>query len=244
MKKFSLLLVALLALSLLFCFGVVAWADDPVEGGDTAKATDDVNLDDEDDVDEDDVDVDEDEDEVEVTAAFVIPAPEKVVISNQALKIDGELVEAAAYNIDGKNYFKLRDLAALLAETGSEFDVTYEAPNMIVTTGKTYTKLDGDLAKVGEPKKCVPSPQVLLVNGKKVDILVYNIDDNNYFQLAGLGELLNFDVKYDDATRTMLVTTADVDDADADDTDADGEDDDEGEGEDDETEGEDEEPAK
>lgn len=202
------LLVILLAL--LFVFGMSATAfavdDDPAdEDGaavtETSAATDDEAV----------VDEETATDENAVTeetpeSDFVIPDPGKVVVSSQNLMIDGESVEAEAYNIDGANYFKLRDLAALLTGSGSQFNVTYEAPNIIVTVGEEYTAIDGDLAK-GEDKSalCVPSTQVLVVDGEQVDILVYNIGGNNFFQLRGLGELVGFSVDYDDASRTMIV---------------------------------------
>jgi len=235
-KKLSMLLVMVLALALVFCFAAFAMAilppvgdDDDPPGDETGEVTG--------------TDVTEDEntgdDDTEDVVAILIPVPEKVVVSNQPLKVDGELVEAAAYNIDGNNYFKLRDLAALLTATGSKFNVTYEEPNMIVTTGEGYTPIDGDLVK-GDDKSdtCVPSRQVLVVDGEQASILVYNIGGNNFFQLRGLGALVGFDVDYDDETRTMLVQTATVDgdtDADADDdadtdtdTDTDTDDDDDG----------------
>lgn len=208
-RKFGMLLVLMLALSLVFCFGVLAWAaDEP-----TAEAP----------AEEPNAAVPAEEPVAEAPAeepaaeeAFVIPVPQKVVVSTQALSVDGELVEAEAYNVDGSNYFKLRDLAALLADTGSKFNVTYEAPNMIVTTGEAYTALDSDLVK-GEDKSatCVPSQQVLLVNGEKVDILVYNIGGNNFFQLRALESLLGITVSYDEATRTMVVVSADAADEEA-----------------------------
>lgn len=146
---------------------------------------------------------------VEEDPAFVIPVPAKVVVSTQALTVDGKAVDVQPYNIDGANYFKLRDLAALLKDGGSKFNVDYEAPNMIVTTGQAYTPIAGDLVK-GEDKSAstVPSTQVLLVNGEQVDVLVYNIGGNNYFQLRNLGELLGFGVDYDEASRTMIVESA------------------------------------
>ncbi|MCL2496571.1 MAG: hypothetical protein FWF04_04060 [Clostridiales bacterium] len=211
-KKFSMLLVMVLVLTLVFCCGAIALAILPVTGDDDDPPTGDITA-----VTDDDEGTDEDvaDDDTAVTEpvqGFVIPVPEKVVVSNQALAIDGTLVEAAAYNIDGSNYFKLRDLAALLTGSGSQFNVTYEEPNMIVTTGEGYTQIDGDLVK-GEDKSdtCVPSRQTLLVNGAQESILVYNIGGNNYFQLRGLGELVGFAVDYDDETRTMLVQTATVD---------------------------------
>ncbi|NLG26251.1 MAG: hypothetical protein GX558_12905 [Clostridiales bacterium] len=149
------------------------------------------------------------EEPVEEEPAFVIPVPAKVVVSNQALTVDGQAVDVQAYNIDGANYFKLRDLAALLTGSGSQFNVGYEAPNVIVTTGEAYEAIEGDLVK-GEDKSAstVPSAQVLKVNGEQVDVLVYNIGGNNYFQLRNLGELLGFAVDYDEATRTISVESA------------------------------------
>jgi len=146
--------------------------------------------------------------EDEEEAGFVIPEPGKVVVSGQKLMVDGKIVSVQPYNIDDSNYFKLRDIAALLNGTGSQFNVTFEAPNMIVTLGEGYEKIDGDLA-IGEDKSgtCVPSKQVLMVDGEKVDILVYNIGGSNYFQLRGLGDIVGFAVDYDGETKTMIVET-------------------------------------
>jgi len=140
---------------------------------------------------------------------FVIPVPERVVVSNQPLMIDGEVVEVQPYNIDGSNYFKLRDLAALLTETGSQFDVGFEDGKIVVTTGEAYTPLDTDLV-IGEDMSASarPSPQTLVVDGEVVsDVHVYNIGGSNYFQLRELGALVGFAVDYDAETRTMIIET-------------------------------------
>ena len=218
MKRFLLIMLALL---LAFSMSAIVFADEeePVDENVVTAVEDE----------DEDEDATEEEDVV-LGGAFEIPVPESVVVSTQRLTIDGELVDVQPYNIDGANYFKLRDLAALLTGTGSQFNVDYAAPNMIVTTGEAYTPIDGDLVK-GEDLSatCVPSSQVLLVDGEQVDVLVYNIGGNNYFQLAGLGDLVGFEVSYDSATRTMIVETADYDPdaADEDDDEADDEDDDE-----------------
>ena len=198
------LLVILLALVLALGMSATAFAadDDPAEEAEAISA----ELEGEDAVEEEAEDGDVDEEEA--GDAFVIPVPDKVVLSTQKLMVDGEVVDVQPYNIDNANYFKLRDLAALLTGTESQFNVTYEAPNMIVTTGEEYEPIDGDLT-IGEDNSatCVPSKQVLLVDGEQVDILVYNIGGNNYFQLRGLGDLIGFSVDYDDASRTMIVET-------------------------------------
>ena len=214
-------LAIMLALALAFSMSALAFADDDPEDG--AEATESEEA-----VEDNDEGTDDATDDGAAATAisgFVIPVPERVVVSTQALMVDGDLVDVQPYNIDGANYFKLRDLAALITGTGSQFDVDYEAPNMIVTTGEEYTPIDGDLSK-GEDMSasCVPSTQTLLVDGEKVDILVYNIGGNNFFQLRGLGELVGYEVDYDDETRTMIVETAGAGDGD------DGDEGDEGEG--------------
>ena len=50
-----------------------------------------------------------------------------------------------------------------------------------------------------------PSTHSLYINGQEVQLEVFNIGGNNFFQLRELGKALNFNVDYDNATRTMLV---------------------------------------
>ena len=58
-----------------------------------------------------------------------------VELSQQKLTVDGKYVDCERYNIDGANYFKLRDLACLLNGTGSQFSVGYDAATATVSCG-------------------------------------------------------------------------------------------------------------
>ncbi len=131
--------------------------------------------------------------------------------TKQSLTVNGEAKEAEIYNIDGRNYFKLRDMAALLSGTSASFSVDYNAEtnSVAVKTGEAYEKQPGDL-DIGEDRsdKALLSHQALTINGEAVtDLLVYNLAGNNFFQLRELGEKLGFEVGYDAETNTMLVTT-------------------------------------
>ena len=135
-----------------------------------------------------------------------------VVLSNQSLKVDGVPVRCEMYNIDGNNYFKLRDLAYLLNGTGSQFAVDYDSATrrILVTTGTGYSPVGSELLFSGEDKSAtaVPSNQPLLVDGREITgIAVYNIGNNNYFQLRDLKDALRFAVDYDSSTRTVLVNS-------------------------------------
>ncbi len=141
------------------------------------------------------------------------PAPAEpltVVPTSQGLLVDGAAKTTEIYNINGANYFKLRDMAALLNGTGSQFSVSYdEAARMIsVQTGQPYQSVGGELT-TGTDKSAttVKSSQSIQVNGETLDLTAFNIGGNNFFKLRELGIALGFDVDYDEATRTMLVTS-------------------------------------
>ena len=128
----------------------------------------------------------------------------------QNLTVNGEAKTAEIYNIGGNNYFKLRDMAALLTGTGSRFSVDYdeESRTVIIKTGEAYEQQPGDL-EPGEDKSAsaVRSNQSIQIDGVTVaDLTAYNIGGNNFFKLTELGEKLGFNVEYDAAADTMVVT--------------------------------------
>lgn len=142
---------------------------------------------------------------VRITAGYTAP---KVQLTGQKLSVDGAAKNTEIYNIDGSNYFKLRDMAALLNGTGSQFSVVYDAARktIVVVTGAAYTA-DGSELKTGTDKSAsaVRSAQSIEINGEKAALSAYNIGGNNFFQLRELGKKLNFGVDYDNETKTMLV---------------------------------------
>ncbi|MCR4771969.1 MAG: trypsin-like peptidase domain-containing protein [Oscillospiraceae bacterium] len=132
-----------------------------------------------------------------------------VVLSPQKLTVNGSPVECEKYNIDGSNYFKLRDIAYLLNGTESQFEVGYDniTRTVTVTSGPAYTPTGSELV-IGEDKSdtAVPSSQAVIINGQRVeDISVYNLAGNNFFKLRDLGSALGFSVDYDKASNTAII---------------------------------------
>ena len=132
-----------------------------------------------------------------------------VAVSPQNLSVDGVDADCDKYNIDGSNYFKLRDLAQLLSKTDSRFSVSFDEQSNAVTvvSGKEYTPVGGELARGRDQSKtAVVSKQSVLIDGKAADGLsVYNIGGNNYFKLRDLGDALDFTVDYDADSNTAIV---------------------------------------
>ena len=124
--------------------------------------------------------------------------------------LDGAEVALTAYTIQGNNYFKLRDVAALLNGTPKQFDVGYdEASNSTtITTGEGYAKQDTDLQ--GKPTAggtATVSGDSVIINGKKAELTVYKINGSNYFKLRDLGKALNFYVGWS-AERGIYIETS------------------------------------
>ena len=72
-----------------------------------------------------------------------------VVASPQNLSVDGVDADCNKYNIDGSNYFKLRDLAQLLSKTDSRFSISFDEQSnaVAVVSGKEYIPVGGELAR-------------------------------------------------------------------------------------------------
>ena len=134
----------------------------------------------------------------------------KVMISKQNLRADGVTVACEKYNIDGSNYFKLRDIAYLVNGTGSQFSVGYDAAKKVVSivTGEEYVPNGSEMDVSGGDKSgtAVPSTQTILIDGaERSDLSVYNIGGNNYFKLRDLGTALGFKVDYDSASNSAII---------------------------------------
>ncbi len=67
--------------------------------------------------------------------------------------------------------------------------------------------LCGSLAAVAVEYNIYPNPYKVVVDGKEVAIEGYNINDKSYFQLRDIGNAVGFQVGFDAANETVLVST-------------------------------------
>ena len=130
-------------------------------------------------------------------------------LSNAKVLVNGNAVDFQAYNIEGNNYFKLRDIAIALNETGSNFDIGYDKATRAITLtkGTAYTGAkEADAAATAGKKAATLSNQSVTLDGAAVSLTAYNIDGFNYFKLRDLGDALGFEVAWDKEAKTIAVT--------------------------------------
>ncbi|MDR3122026.1 MAG: hypothetical protein LBU58_11950, partial [Clostridiales bacterium] len=133
-------------------------------------------------------------------AAFAADAETNAMPSGQKLFFDGRLVDVAAYDIEGHNYVKLRDICELV-----NYKITYQtlSSGEFVTcyyTKRNYDRTEDANADAGPPTSAAlakPAEIYAIFNPVRLDlnaadgsglaaaykIKAYEINDNNYIQL-------------------------------------------------------------
>jgi|GEM_PF-2516856 len=154
--------------------------------------------------------------EIDRTLDPTIPAVifAEPTIAGVRVNPDGEIrwsYNRLAYHIDGHNFFRLRDIAYLLNDTESRFDVSWGGENnvVLITTGYAYTAVGSYMEWIGGGfvHEAIPTEATILIDGEEVNLTAYHIDGNNFFMLRELGDLLGFVVDWDAEMDTILIFT-------------------------------------
>ena len=141
------------------------------------------------------------------------PAPLPITVNPtaSAVLVNGVVTTFEAYNIDGNNFFKLRDIAAAINGTHKQFELGYDRVTLSVslTSGLAYTPVDGELTQGdGLAKAAIPTASRIYFDGQELNFTVYNIGGNNFFKLRDLMSVLDIAVIYDEATRNISIDTS------------------------------------
>lgn len=144
------------------------------------------------------------------------PAPATPVIktadpTNATVIVNGKRIAFDAYNIEGNNYFKLRDLAMVFSGSGKQFEVDWkeDARAINLVSGRGYTPVGGELAKGTKGKvQSTLWTSAIYKDNAKVALTAYNIRGNNYFKLRDVTKLFNIGVGWEPHTKTIELDTA------------------------------------
>lgn len=131
------------------------------------------------------------------------PTVSKVLVNGTSTAFD-------AYNINGNNYFKLRDLATSVNSSTKQFEVTFDAGKNAINlkSNSEYTKVGGEMAKSdGIDQKATLSTSKIYKDGAELQLTAYNIGGNNYFKLRDIAQAFNIGVTFDSKTNTISIDT-------------------------------------
>lgn len=113
--------------------------------------------------------------------------------------IDGKTVGFDAYLIGGNNFIKLRDLSYSLSGTKAQFDVSWDGHSIILSSGKAYTPVGGEMSSKGkEIRDAEPSNLAVIKDGVRIPMSAYSIGGNNYFKLRDIAQIIDFSVEWSD----------------------------------------------
>lgn len=130
--------------------------------------------------------------------------------SNAALIVDGQASFLRTYNINGYNYFKLRDIAYLLKDSDAKFSVNWNAQMRCI---QIFSNTNAAMAAptidttANQSAKATPATYSIYIDSKKTSFEAYNIQDNTYFKLRDLGHALSFDIDWNDSTNQIFIST-------------------------------------
>ncbi|WP_028987411.1 stalk domain-containing protein [Thermicanus aegyptius] len=141
-----------------------------------------------------------------------IPATATAKPTNSKVLVNGKEISFQAYNINGNNYFKLRDLAMVLNGTEKSFEVGWDGKKNAISleSGKAYTAVGGELVVTEKPATAEAklSTSTIYLDGKEVKLTAYLINGNNYFKLRDVAAVINFGVTWDGVTNTVGIDSS------------------------------------
>lgn len=137
-------------------------------------------------------------------------AAETAELSQNTILVDGEAKSVSAYMIQGNNYFKLRDFAALVNGTEKQFQVEWDNASQAIrmTSEMPYTMVGGELSNSNiQSQKAYEATSAIYLNGEQIAFTGYSIAGNNYFKLRDMAKRFNIGVEYDNQTGQVQIST-------------------------------------
>lgn len=143
------------------------------------------------------------------TAALVLQEKSKAIPTVAAVDMNGTHCALAAYKIGGNNYVRVRDVADLIKDTASGFDVHWNSNTKRVglVSFAAYSPLGTENRAVGKETKTVYSlKEPTVIDDAAHTVAAYNIGGNTFYKLRSLADCCGFHVDWDKKNHSVVIT--------------------------------------
>lgn len=124
--------------------------------------------------------------------------------------VNGERVAVTGYTVNDSNYFKVRDIAMLLRNTPSKFNVSWDGNlnAIMIDTHSDYIAIGGELSsEIEQDMNVVENNTPIYVDGHRTAITAYNINGSSYFKIRDIADAAGFEIQWDGASQTINIIT-------------------------------------
>ena len=124
--------------------------------------------------------------------------------------VNGERVTVTGYTVNDSNYFKVRDIAMLLRNTPSKFNVSWDGNlnAIMIDTHSDYVAIGGELSsEIEQVMNVVENNTPIYVDGHRTAITAYNINGSSYFKIRDIADATGFEIQWDGNSQTINLIT-------------------------------------
>lgn len=124
--------------------------------------------------------------------------------------VNGERVTVTGYTVNDSNYFKVRDIAMLLRNTPSKFNVSWDGNlnAIMIDTHKDYVAIGGELSsEIEQDMNVLENNTPIYVDGHRTAITAYNINGSSYFKIRDIADATGFEIQWDGNSQTINLIT-------------------------------------
>lgn len=124
------------------------------------------------------------------------------------VRLNGDTVAMNAYMANGNNYVRLRDFAAVLNGTGSQFGLTYDVGSqaVVINNGAAYQgDLNISVTNDGATVLTKLQQPVMLVDNEPCTVNAYLIGQLNYMKIRDLAQAVGCGIDWDATTEQVVL---------------------------------------
>ena len=136
------------------------------------------------------------------------------------VRLNGETVAMNSYVANGNNYVRLRDFAAVLNGTGSQFSLEYDSGSqaVVINNGAAYQgDLNINVTSGGNTVLTKLQQPVMMVDNAPYAVNTYLIGQLNYMKIRDLAQAVGCGIDWDATTGQVVLvpseTTSQTDDS-------------------------------